>query len=63
MREFAVLHGISLKGLRLKADIFAAIQMHFGVFANVHAAPHSEDLKLQEEVVAASAPWEDGRRR
>jgi hypothetical protein len=61
MREFAVLHGISLKGLRLKADIFAAIQMHFGIFANVHAVPHSEDLKLQEDVVAASAPLEEKR--
>jgi hypothetical protein len=47
------MHGISLKGLRLKADMLAAIQMHFGVFAKVHAGAHPARLKLQEESVAA----------
>jgi hypothetical protein len=59
MREFAVLHGISLKGLRLKADIFAAIQMHFGVFVTVDAGAHSAGLKLQEEVAVAPPSWQE----
>jgi hypothetical protein len=62
MREFAYLHGISLKGLRLKSDVFAAIQMHFGVFVNVHAGAHSEGSKLQENIMVDDAPSaeEDG---
>ncbi len=65
LREFALLHGISLRGLRLKADIFAAIQMHFGVFVKVHAGAHSAGLKLQEEasVPALENVEEDGDRQ
>jgi hypothetical protein len=59
MREFAVLHGISLKGLRLKADIFAAIQMHVGVFVTVDAGAHSAGLKLQEEAAVAPPSWQE----
>ena len=59
MRDFALMHGISLKGLRLKADIFAAIQMHFGVFVKVHAGAHSAGLELQGETMVAAAPVED----
>ncbi len=59
MRDFAILHGISLKGLRLKADIFAAIQMHFGVFVKVDAGAHSAGLKQQEEVAVAPSSWEE----
>jgi hypothetical protein len=59
LREFALLHGISLRGLRLKSDIFAAIQMHFGVFVKVHAGAHSAGLKLQEESVPALETLEE----
>jgi hypothetical protein len=63
MREFALHHGISLTGMRLKADIFAAIQMHFGVFASVHAgaraAAESAQVQLQEDNTVAAAPVED----
>ena len=63
MREFALHHGISLTGMRLKADIFAAIQMHFGVFASVHAgaraAAESAQVQLQEHNTVAAAPVED----
>lgn len=64
LREFALLHGISLRGLRLKSDIFAAIQMHFGVFVKVHAGAHSAGLKLQEDSVPAlETVEEDGDRQ
>ena len=65
MREFAVHHGISLKGMRLKSEVFAAIQMHFGVFAAVHAgaraAAESAQVQVQENnKVAAAAVEEEG---
>ncbi len=59
LRAFALLHGISLRGLRLKSDIFAAIQMHFGVFVKVHAGAHSAGLKPQEESAAAPEPVDE----
>jgi hypothetical protein len=54
LREFALLHGVSLKGLRLKSDILAAIQMHFGVFARVDPGAHAAGLKLQQENALAA---------
>jgi hypothetical protein len=59
MRDFARLHGISLKGLRLKSDVFAAIQMHFGVFVKVHAGAHSECLTMQENMMVNAEPVAD----
>lgn len=51
MRNFARLHGISLKGLRLKSDVFTAIQMHFGIFVTTHAGAPCQSTKLQENMM------------